>query len=102
MRLSDLQDKKIKTLDGETLGRVHDVDCEKGVIVALMCGAGSFIERLTAKEHGRRIPWACVRKVTDSEVVVTPEPPRGKAAKKPSGSRTRRGTPRTSGPRSKR
>jgi sporulation protein YlmC with PRC-barrel domain len=25
MRLSDLQDKTVRTLDGETLGRVHEV-----------------------------------------------------------------------------
>ena len=99
MRLSDLRDKKIKTLDGETLGRVHDVHCEKGIVVALMCGPGSFIERLTAKNHGRRIPWACVRKVTNSEVVVTPDPPQRAPKNAP---RSRRRTQRPSGPRSKR
>ena len=99
MRLSDLRDKKIKTLDGETLGRVHDIHCEKGVIVALMCGAGSFIERLTAKDHGRRIPWDCVLKVTDSEVVVTSDPPQRPTK---SAARTPRRTPRASGRRSKR
>ncbi|MGE5562954.1 MAG: PRC-barrel domain-containing protein [Bacillota bacterium] len=98
MRLSDLRDKKIRTLDGETLGRVHEVHCEKGVVTALMCGPGGFFERLTAKEKGRRIPWECVRKVTEREVVVTPDPPR----RKPSGTRSRQRTPRTSGRQSKR
>ena len=28
MRLSDLRDKKIRSLEGETLGRVHEVHCE--------------------------------------------------------------------------
>jgi len=99
MRLSDLRDKKIKTLDGETLGRVHDVHCEKGVIVALMCGVASLIERLTAKDHGRRIPWECVTRVTAKEVVVTTDPPR---RKKPSAPRSPRGTRPSSGRRSKR
>ncbi len=58
MRLSDLRDAKVKTFDGETLGRVHDVHIEGGRIVALACGAGGFIERLTAKTEGRRIPWS--------------------------------------------
>jgi sporulation protein YlmC with PRC-barrel domain len=98
MRLSDLQDKKVRTLDGETLGRVHEVHCKKGRVIALMCGPGSFIERLIAKRAGRRIPWECVRKVGDDAVVVTPDPPQ----RKPSGSRTRRRTPQTSGRRSKR
>ena len=50
MRLSDLQDKKVRTLDGETLGRVHEVHCDKGLITAMMCGPGSLLERLTAQE----------------------------------------------------
>ena len=30
MRLTDLRDKKVVTLDGETLGRVHEVHCDGG------------------------------------------------------------------------
>jgi sporulation protein YlmC with PRC-barrel domain len=97
MLLTDLRDKKIRTLDGETLGRVHEVHCDKGKVTALMCGPGSFIERLTAETKGRRIPRACMRKVSGEEVVVTPDPPQ-----RSSGSRTRKGTRRASGPRSKR
>ena len=75
MRLSELRDAKVKTLDGETLGRVHEVHVEAGRVVALTCGAGSFIERLTARKHGRRIPWECVRRVTPNAIVVVPDPP---------------------------
>ena len=98
IRLSDLRDAKVRTLDGEKLGRVHEVHCDGGRIVALTCGAGSFIESLTAKKHGRRIPWECVRKVSHREVVVTPDPPQRQS----SGSRTPRRTPRASARRSKR
>jgi sporulation protein YlmC with PRC-barrel domain len=98
MQLSDLRDAMIRTLDGETLGRVHEVHVEGGRVTALTCGAGSLIERLTAKKHGRRIPWECVVKIGPKEIVVTPDPPR----KRPSASRSRRGTRRPSGPRSKR
>jgi sporulation protein YlmC with PRC-barrel domain len=98
MRLSDLRDKKIRTLDGETLGRVHEVHCEMGRITALMCGPGSIIERLTGKEKGRRIPWECVTRVDARAVTVTPDPPQ----RKPSGSRSRQRTPQPSGRRSKR
>ena len=98
MRLSDLSDAKVKSLDGDVLGRVHEVHCEAGRIVALTCGPGSFIERLTAKKHGRRIPWDFVRRVTHKEVVVTPDPPQ----RETSASRTRKGTRRPSAPRSKR
>jgi sporulation protein YlmC with PRC-barrel domain len=97
MRLSELRDAKVKTLDGETLGRVHEVHVEAGKVVALTCGPGSFIERLTARKHGRRIPWECVRRITRKEVVVVPDPPQRVSA-----SRTRRGTRRPSAPRLKR
>ena len=100
MRLSDLRDAKVKSLDGETLGRVHEVHSEDGRIVALTCGAWSFIERLTAKKHGRRIPWECVVKVERKAIVVTPDPPQRKP--KTSASRSRQGTRRASARRSKR
>ena len=101
MRLSELRNSKVKTLDGETLGRVHELHVEKGRITALTCGPGSFIEQLTARKHGRRIPWECVRKITAKEVIVVPDPPQ-RERKKPSASQTRKGTRRPSAPRSKR
>lgn len=99
-RLSDLRGAKVKTLDGETLGRIHDVQCNEGRIVALACGPGSLIERLTAKDKGRRIPWECVRRIETGVVVVTPDPPQRIA--KPRASRNRKGTRRPSVPRSTR
>jgi len=100
MRLTDLRDKKVKSLDGETLGRVHDVHCEKGRVVALMCGAASLIERWTAKRKGRRIPWECVVKVDLRHIVISPEPPKRKP--RSGAARSRQGTRRPSAPRSKR
>jgi sporulation protein YlmC with PRC-barrel domain len=102
IRLSDLRDKRIRALDGKRLGRVHEVHCENGRVVALMTGPGSFIERLTARDHGRRIPWECVVRVEAGEVVVTADPPRRQPARKASAPRTRRGTRQPSAPRSKR
>ena len=98
MRLSDLRDKKIRTLDGETLGRVHEVHCEKGRVTALMCGPGSLIERWTARREGRRIPWECVRKVDARHIVLSLDPPKPAA----SASRSRQGTRRPSARPSKR
>jgi sporulation protein YlmC with PRC-barrel domain len=98
MRLSDLRDRKVKTLDGEFLGRVHEVHCDNGRIVAIVCGARSLIERLTAKDQGRRIPWEYVSSVSRKGVFVKPDPPE----KPPSASRSRRGTRRPSARRSKR
>jgi sporulation protein YlmC with PRC-barrel domain len=100
MRLTDLRDKKVRSLDGETLGRVHEVHCENGRVVALKVGAASLLERLTARKHGRRIPWECVLRVEAKEIVVAPDPPQRKA--KSSASRSRQGTRRPSAPRSRR
>ena len=100
MRLSDLRDKVIRTLDGEKLGRVHEVHSDNGVITALTCGAGSLLERFTGRKHGRRIPWECVRRVDAHQVIVTPDPPPRKP--KSGASRSRQGTRRPSARRSKR
>jgi sporulation protein YlmC with PRC-barrel domain len=100
MRLCDLRGAKVKTLDGERLGRVHEVHVEGGRVTALTCGPGSFIERLTAKSHGRRIPWECVRRLSRKEIVVAPDPPQRKP--KSGASRSRQGTRRPSGRRPKR
>jgi sporulation protein YlmC with PRC-barrel domain len=103
MRLTDLRDKKVVTLDGEKLGRIHEVHCDNEQVTALMTGPGSFIERLTAKKQGRRIPWECVVKIEPKQVVVTADPPQRKSAgKKPNATRNRQGTRQPSGQRSKR
>jgi len=102
MRISELRNAWIRTLDGRKLGRVHEIHADGGRIVALTCGPGSLIERLTAKSDGRRIPWECVRRIADGEIFVTPDPPQRKPAKSSSASRNRQGTRRPSGPRSKR
>jgi sporulation protein YlmC with PRC-barrel domain len=75
MRLSDLRGKKVRTEAGETVGRVHEVHCDRGRVVALMCGAPSLIERLTAKAHGRRVPWEDVLRVDEQAVVIGPKKP---------------------------
>ena len=98
MRLSELRDKKVRSLDGETLGRVHEVHTDGGRVIAIMCGPGSFIERWTARKEGRRIPWEFVRRIDADALVVTTDPPQRKTA----ASRNRKGTRRPSGPRSKR
>ena len=82
MLLSDLRDKKIRTLDGESLGRVHEVHCEDLRVVALMSGFGSLIERLTAKTRGRRILWEAVVRVEEKQIVVTPDPPQRRSRRK--------------------
>jgi sporulation protein YlmC with PRC-barrel domain len=96
MRLSDFQDAIVRTLDGNKIGRVHEVHCDGGRIIAIMCGPKSLIERLTARQEGRRISWECVKRVEHRRITVALDD------RKPSGSRTPRRTPRTSARRSRR
>lgn len=96
MRLSDLRGKKVRSLDGETLGRVHEVHCDGGKVTAIMCGPGSFIERWTARKRGRRIPWEYVKRIEADAFVVVPDPPQ----RKTSAARSRQGTRRPSASRS--
>ena len=56
-RVSDLRGREVRSSDGKSLGHVHEVHADKGLVVALMCGPGSLIERWTARASGRRIPW---------------------------------------------
>jgi sporulation protein YlmC with PRC-barrel domain len=94
MLLSELRGKKVRSLDGETLGRVHEVHCDGGRVTALMCGAASFIERWTAREQGRRVPWELVKRIERDAIIISDE--------KPSAARSRPGTRRANAPRSKR
>ena len=91
-RLSDLRGLEIRSLDGKTVGRVHEVHADKGRVVALMCGGGSLIERWTGRARGRRIPWDLVKRIDRDAIVIGPEP---------SASRNRQGTRRPSASRSK-
>ncbi len=81
-RLSDLRDKTVRSLDGEKLGRVHEIHCDGGRVVALMCGPGSFIERWTGHKKGRRIPWEEVRRIDRDAIVVAPNKKKTRRAKR--------------------
>jgi sporulation protein YlmC with PRC-barrel domain len=72
MRISDLRDKKVKSVDGVTFGRVHDVHCKDGRVTSLMCGPGSLVERWTGRNKGQRIPWDEVRAIESGAVIVAP------------------------------
>jgi sporulation protein YlmC with PRC-barrel domain len=73
MRLTDLRHKKVRSLNGEQLGRVFEVHCDKGRVTALMIGGGSLYERFTARKGGRRIPWELVKRVQAKTIIVSPD-----------------------------
>ena len=63
MRLSDLRGKKVITVEGESAGRIHEVVCDKGRVVAVLCGSASLVERWTGRSHGRRVAWAEIKRI---------------------------------------
>ena len=71
MRLSELLDATIKTPDGEILGRVQEVHCDRGRVITLVCGPAGLVERLTGKAGGRRIAWKSVRKLNRDGLLVS-------------------------------
>ena len=70
MRLGDLYGAQVESERGEAVGRVFEVYAERGRVVALGVGTGSFLERLFGGGHGRRVAWDEVVAVEGGRVVV--------------------------------
>jgi len=70
MRLADLDGRRVRGVDGKTLGAVREVHVLDGEIVALGIGARGWIERLTGRSARGRIPWRAVRRIEDDMLVV--------------------------------
>jgi sporulation protein YlmC with PRC-barrel domain len=70
IRLSDFDDRIIRTVDGEPLGRVHDVIIEGGQVRSLEYGLRGFIERLRGHGHSNRIAWSDVVDVRNDAIIV--------------------------------
>jgi len=70
IRLSDLDDKMVRTAGGRKLGRVHDVRAERGQVQSLEYGPSGLLERLRGKGKVSRIAWSKVREVRADAIVV--------------------------------
>jgi len=70
IRLSDLDDKLVRSAEGKRLGRVHDVRVEHGELLWLDYGARSLLERLSGRGTTKQIPWSAVREVGDDAIIV--------------------------------
>jgi sporulation protein YlmC with PRC-barrel domain len=71
MKLSDLRHKKIRTPEGDELGRIQEIHCDGGRVVALTYGPSGFLERWGGKS-GRRIAWDAVKSIGRGAVIVAP------------------------------
>jgi sporulation protein YlmC with PRC-barrel domain len=70
IRTSELQGKRVRRENGEVLGRVYEIRTRDSQVVALICGARGFFQRLAGTEAGHRIDWKQVQKITPAEIIV--------------------------------
>jgi len=70
IRASELQGKRVRWENGETLGRVYEIRISDSQVTALICGARGFFQRLAATEGGHRVDWKQVQKITPSEIII--------------------------------
>ena len=70
IRASELQGKRVRSENGEVLGRVYEIRLRHSRVAALICGARGFFQRLAGTVSGHRIAWEQVRKITSSEIVI--------------------------------
>lgn len=70
IRASELQGRRVRRENGETLGRVYEIRLRNSEVLALICGARGFFQRLAGTEGGHRIAWSDVHNITPKEIVV--------------------------------
>jgi sporulation protein YlmC with PRC-barrel domain len=70
MLLSDLYGASVRSRDGRSQGRVREIVCDGGEVTHLGIGIASWIERLTGRRRGRRIPWSAVAAVKARVVTI--------------------------------
>jgi len=67
--LSQLVGKPVRTQSGELVGHVREVRAKNDCVDTLICGAGGFLQRLSAARTGRRVKWHQVLRVTSKEII---------------------------------
>ena len=70
IRACELQGKRVRCENGERLGRVYEIRLRNSQVVALICGARGFFQRLADVGSGHRVPWERVHKITPSEIII--------------------------------
>jgi sporulation protein YlmC with PRC-barrel domain len=70
IRAADLQGKKVRSEDGQRLGRVDEIHVKDGAVTMLVCGGRGFLQRFRASRGGVRVRWEDVRRLTGKEIVV--------------------------------
>lgn len=70
MRLHELDDAKVLSEDGKTLGHVHEVHAKDGAVTVLVYGARGFIQRMASSRAGKRVKWEDVKAITKDGIVI--------------------------------
>jgi sporulation protein YlmC with PRC-barrel domain len=81
MRLTDLHGARVRRQDGSILGRVWEVHCREGRVVALGIGPGGLLQRMAGgRDRGRRISWEEVARLSGREILLGTAPNPGRSS----------------------
>jgi uncharacterized protein YrrD len=81
MRLTDLHGARVRSADGSILGRVWEVHCREGRVIALGIGSGGLLQRMAGgRDRGRRIPWEEVAQLRGREILLGTAPNPGRSS----------------------
>jgi sporulation protein YlmC with PRC-barrel domain len=69
IRFADLYGARVRDRGGARLGRLRELYCRDGEVVAIGVGFRTLAERLIGK-GGRRIPWSRVAAIRAGEIIV--------------------------------
>lgn len=70
MRLSELQNKDIVTIDGKLIGNIVDIVIENGVIKTMVVEKGKFIVSLFSSKNEQEIKWEMIKTIGDDVILV--------------------------------
>ncbi len=70
MRLSELQNKDIVTIDGKLIGNIVDIVIENGVIKTMVVEKGKFIISLFSSKNEQEIKWEMIKTIGDDVILV--------------------------------
>ena len=71
MRLSELQNKDIITLDGKLVGNIIDVVLEDGKVKYLVVEKSKFLLSMFSSKDELEIKWEQIKKIGEDVILIT-------------------------------
>ena len=71
MRLSELQNKDIITLDGKLVGNIIDIVLEDGKVKYLVVEKSKFLLSMFSSKDELEIKWEQIKKIGEDVILIT-------------------------------